>query len=58
LISRDGETCTLDINGKPTNFRTTAVKPYYRDISTDSHDDGQDDSHDESQEEDNPADND
>ena len=24
----------MDINGKPTNFRITVVKPYYRDDST------------------------
>ena len=31
LILRDGETYTVKINGKPTNFRTVMVKPYYRD---------------------------
>jgi len=34
LLARDGETCTVDINGKATNFRTVVVKPYYRDEST------------------------
>ena len=47
LLSRDGETCTVDIDGKPTNFRTVVVKPYYRDESTeavaDHDDDGQPD---------------
>jgi len=34
LIARDGETCTVDTNGKATNFRTVVVKPYHRDEST------------------------
>ena len=34
LLGRDGETCTVDINGKATNFRTVIVKPYHRDEST------------------------
>ncbi|KAF2741607.1 putative integrase, partial [Sporormia fimetaria CBS 119925] len=31
LLARDSNTCTVDINGKPTNFRITVVKPYHRD---------------------------
>ena len=34
LLARDGETCTVDINGKATNFRTVVVKPYHCDEST------------------------
>ena len=34
MVARDEETCTVDINGKRTNFRTTVVKPYYRDNGT------------------------
>jgi hypothetical protein len=34
LLARDGETCTVDVDGKATNFRTVVVKPYYRDEST------------------------
>ena len=31
MTARDEETCTVEINGKSTNFRTTVVKPYYND---------------------------
>jgi hypothetical protein len=34
LLARDGETCTVDVNGKATKFRTVVVKPYHRDGST------------------------
>ena len=32
--SNDDVTCTVDVNGKATNFRTVSVKPYYRNEST------------------------
>ncbi|KAI1769721.1 hypothetical protein F4818DRAFT_435441 [Hypoxylon cercidicola] len=34
LIARNGETCTVEINDKQVNFRTTVVKPYLRDETT------------------------
>src|SRR4051794_9913902 len=34
LLAQDGETCTVNINGKATNFRTVVVKPYHCDEST------------------------
>ena len=35
LLARDVETCTVDVNGKATDFRTVVVKPYYhRDETT------------------------
>ena len=38
LLARDGEQCTVDVNGKATNFRTVVVKPYRRDETTDTPD--------------------
>ena len=34
LMARDGETCMVNINGRATSFRTTVVKPFHRDEST------------------------
>jgi hypothetical protein len=31
LISIDGETCTIDLPSRPTKFRSTVIKPYYKD---------------------------
>jgi hypothetical protein len=35
LLATNGETCTIDMPYGPTNFRTTAVKPYYIEDPTD-----------------------
>jgi hypothetical protein len=31
LISIDGETCTIELPNRPTKFRSTVIKPYYKD---------------------------
>ncbi|KAI0992684.1 hypothetical protein K3495_g15501, partial [Podosphaera aphanis] len=30
LIGMDGQTCQVELNGRPTNFRSTVVKPFHR----------------------------
>jgi hypothetical protein len=35
MLATNGETYTIDIPYGPTNFRTTAVKPYYIEDPTD-----------------------
>jgi hypothetical protein len=41
LISIDGETCTIDLPNGPTKFRSTAVKPYYKNDDSEQQDEEQ-----------------
>ncbi|EED22642.1 conserved hypothetical protein [Talaromyces stipitatus ATCC 10500] len=41
LISIDGETCTVELPNGPTKFRSTVVKPYYKDDDSEHKDDEQ-----------------
>lgn len=36
LIGMDGQTCQVELNGRPTNFRSTVVRPFYREETIDS----------------------
>ena len=42
-MSIDGETATIEVNDRPTRFRTTVVKPYLIDLTADATDDSTDD---------------
>ncbi|KAE8550702.1 hypothetical protein EYB25_003641 [Talaromyces marneffei] len=41
LISIDGETCTVELPNGPTKFRSTVVKPYYKDDDSEQQDEEQ-----------------
>ncbi|XDG08264.1 hypothetical protein ABKA04_007879 [Annulohypoxylon sp. FPYF3050] len=51
LLARNENTCTVEVNERPVDFRITSVKPYFRDENTNIPNDGDDNDSDTEQDE-------